>query len=113
MPKKKNKKPGTVNIDPNAIYLPTFQAALMSITGGQLPQITTFRKDEAKIEFNADWGASAFVEIHTDFGRNYKYCIVVALHKDNAADAYCFYLSDNKDAFSDLMPPAYYALRFK
>lgn len=110
--KAKSKKNDGLGTDPNTIYLPTFQAALMSISGGKMPAITIFRKDEAKIEFNADWGASAFLEVDKEFGHDYQYCFVVALHKDDAADAFCFYLCNTK-YFSEMMQPAYYALRFK
>ena len=45
-------------------------------------------------------------------GQKYKYCMVVAIHKDNLADAYIFYLSDTKDEFLELMKPAFYSLIF-
>jgi hypothetical protein len=48
-----------------------------------------------------------------EFGQNYKYCMLVALHKSNIGDAYYFYLSDTKDDFNNNMDPAFHSLKFK
>ncbi len=108
-----NKKAGDVNICPNQIYESSFQATLMNISGGQLPKTMAYRKEDVMKEFNADWGATSFVEVGPEFAQKYKYCMVVALHKDNVADAYYFYLSDTRDGFAELMKPAFHSLRFK
>jgi hypothetical protein len=111
--KLKSKKNSDAAVDPNTIYEATFQAIIMNISGGHQSEITTYRKDEVNIEYNADWGATTMVEVGNEFGPNYKYCIIVALHKDNVADAYYFFLAGNKDAYTYLMQPAAYCLRFK
>src|SRR4029078_4003442 len=90
--REKNKKPGEINIHPNKFYAQTFQATVLNISGGQLPESTTFDKDAVKSEFNADWGATTTVELGKEFGQDYKYCMVVAIHKDNVGEAYYFYL---------------------
>jgi hypothetical protein len=109
----KNKKKSDAAVDPNTIYEATFQAIVMNISGGHQSEITTFRKDEVSIEYNADWGATTMVEVGSEFGPNYKYCIIIALHKNNVADAYYFFLAGNKEAYTYLMQPAAYCLRFK
>jgi hypothetical protein len=111
--KEKNKKPGDINIHPNKFYLSLLQATTLNISGGQLPEVTVFDQQAVKQEFNADWGATTFVEVGKEFGQNYKYCMIVAIHKDNFADAYFFYLSDTKDGFGELMDPAFHSLKFK
>jgi hypothetical protein len=109
----KNKKPGDENIHPNKLYSKLLQVTTLNISDGQLPEITVFDKDAAKEEFNADWGATTFVEVGKEFGQKYKYCMIVAIHKDNSGDAYFFYLSDTKDGFKELMNAAFYSLKFK
>jgi hypothetical protein len=111
--REKNKKPGDVNIHPNKLYTSLLQATTLNISGGKLPQIATYDKQAVKAEFNADWGATTMVEVGKEFGQEYKYCMIVAIHKDNIADAYFFYLSDKKDGFDELMFPAFHSMKFK
>lgn len=109
----KNKQKGDVNIHPNNLYSSLFQLTILNISGGKLPKITVFNKEAVKEEFNADWGATTFVEVGKEFGQDYKYCMIVAIHKDNFADAYFFFLSDSRDGFDDLMSNAFHSLKFK
>lgn len=107
-----NKKPGDINIHPNKLYLSLLQVTNLNISSGELAEVTVFEKQAVKQEFNADWGATTFVEVNNQFGQKYRYCMIVALHKDNIADAYFFYLSDTKDGFKKLMKPAFNSLKF-
>lgn len=109
----KNKKPGDVYIHPNTLYSSLFQVTLLNISGGQLPEITEFGKEAVKGEFNADWGAVALVEVGKEFGQNYTYCLAVSIHKNDAADAYFFYLSDSREEIEELMDTAFHSLKFK
>ncbi len=109
----KNKKPGDISIHPNKLYNPMLQATLLNISGGQLPDINVFGQAAVAKEFNADWGATAFVSLDKEFGQDYKYCLVVALHKENVADAYIFYLANDRNVILKNMEPAFHALRFK
>ncbi len=108
-----NKKEGDMMISPNKLYNSLMQATLMNISGGQLPQIDPFDKDAVKEEFNADWGATAFVPLEKEFGQDYQFCLMVALHKDNLGDAYYFFLSDTKEGFEELMAGSFHSLKFK
>ena len=101
------------NVHPNNLYSTLFQTTALNISGGQFPEINIYDKDAVKEEFNADWGASAFVQTVKEFGQNYKYCMIVGIHKDNFADAYIFYLSDNTEDFEKLAGPVFHALKFK
>lgn len=109
----KNKKEGDIMIHPNKLYTSLMQATLMNISGGQLPEIDAFDPDAVKEEFNADWGATAFVPLEKEFGQDYQYCLMVALHKDNKGDAYYFYMSDTQEGFTELMSSAFHSMRFK
>jgi len=111
--KEKNKNTGDINIHPNKLYSSLLQATALNISGGQFTEVTEFDKQAVKNEFNADWGASTFVQVGKEFGQDYKYCMMVAIHKDNLGDAYFFYLSDTREDFDKLMSPAFYSLKFK
>lgn len=111
--KEKNKKEGDINIHPNKLYETLLQSTTMNISGGYLPEIVVFDSLAVRQEFNADWGATTYVEVGNAFGANYKYCITVAIHKNNVADAYFFFLSDNTENFDDVMLSAFHSLKFK
>jgi hypothetical protein len=109
---KKNGKPG-VAVHPNKLYSAAFEATVLNISGGQFPEPTIFDSEAVKEEFNADWGATNFIEVGKEFGQNYKYCVVVAIHKDNIGDAYCFYLSKTTENISSNMEKLFHQLKFK
>ncbi len=96
----------------NSAYGTVLQTIILNITGGIDYKIQVFDKDAVKKEFNADWGATSFVDLHSDFGKGFKYCMIVTIHKNDVADAYYFYLSNSKDKFSENMNPLFHTLQF-
>jgi hypothetical protein len=109
------KKSGTImTVTPNNLYYGSFIASMGNIgMGGRTPQINPFPLDAVKSEFNADWGASGVCEPSGDFGKGYKYCMGVTIHKDNLADAYIFYLTNDLNDLQAQLIPIFYALKFK
>ena len=101
-------------VGPNKLYYGAFVAIMANISGGlQPPKIQIFPTESVKTEFNADWCATGLCEVKGDFGKGYKYCMAVAIHKDNLGDAYIFYLTDNAEDFQTLLLPVFYAMKFK
>lgn len=96
----------------NTSYAIILETVILNITGGVKYNFQTFDKDAVKSEFNADWGATTFVELKSEFGKGFKYCMIVAIHKNDVADAYYFYLANSKDKFSENMDPLFHTLRF-
>lgn len=110
------KTPGSFSADPNKLHNALLQATLLNVFGGHLPQIKAFPPETVKKEFNADWGGVASGRPASTFGLGFQFCLVVAIHKDNAGDAYYFYLADStitQPEFSRLLKPIFHALRFK
>jgi hypothetical protein len=97
----------------NSQYEEIFKTALLNITGGVDHKIQVFNLDSVKEEFNADWGATAFVELDSDFGKGFKYCMIVTIHKKDVADAYYFYLANSKENFMDYAKPFFHSLKFE
>ena len=83
-----------------------------NITGGIDYKYSVFDSASVKNEFNADWGATSFVDLKSEFGKGYKYCMMVTIHKDDVADIYYFYLSNTKENFSNNMNAFFYSLKF-
>lgn len=108
-----HKKPGDVYINPNNFYSTTFQATLANISTGDMPEMKEMDPSNVHKEFNADWGATAVINVNETFGQKYKYCLVVALHKDNAGDAYYFYLANKKQDLDHAVGPVFTSLKFK
>jgi len=96
----------------NSQYGTILETIVLNITGGVDYKIQAFDKDAVKKEFNADWGATIFVNLNSDFGKGFKYCMIVAIHKDDVADAYYFYLANSKENFSENMNPLFHTLKF-
>jgi hypothetical protein len=109
----KKDKNTVMAVGPNKLYFTSFMATMMNISGGAMQKIQPFPPDAVKHEFNADWGASSVCEVKGAFGQGYKYCMAVAIHKDNLADAYYFYLADDVNDFRTLLVPIFYAMKFK
>lgn len=109
----KKQKPGNILLNPNTLCQSLLQVTILNISGGQLPDSIEFDSIVVEKEYNTDSGDTAFVEVGKEFGQNYKYCVIVALYKDDLADAYLFFLSDTKEGFSERMDHAFHSLRFK
>lgn len=110
----KMKQEGTkMAVTPNQLYSGAYMATLMNLSGGSMPQVHQFPKQAVAKEFNADWGATTIFHVKGTFGDGYDACMAIALHKDNAGDAYIFYLSDSMENFQTLLEPAFHALKFR
>lgn len=110
------KKPGSFSVDPNKMYGAAFQATIYNVFGGKMLPIKAFPPEAVKNEFNADWGGVASGIPSGEFGAGYKMCLMVAIHKQNAGDAYYFYLADSTVAppeFRQKMKALFHTLRFK
>jgi hypothetical protein len=58
-------------------YKQIFEMTVLNISGGQLPEYSQFGTEAVKEEFNADAGATVMVEVGSEFGQDYKYCLFV------------------------------------
>ena len=103
--------------DPNELYSSLITAVALNISGGDEPITKEASAQAAQREFGADWGTNVMVRAGQEFALKYAKCMIVALHKQNAADAYCFYLFDNPADLDPLLgnPTAdvLHALRFR
>lgn len=90
-----------------------FEATVLNISGGQLPEYSMFKPEAVQKEFGADMGATVIVEVGEEFGQDYAYCLLVFLHKKRIGDAYIFYLADDGQLIPELMKPLFHSLKFK
>jgi hypothetical protein len=99
-------------IHPNKYYLSAFKATLLNISDGAAPEYSIFSPSAIKSEFNADWGATALVNVGKGFEMGYKYCYIVFIHKDNLSDAYIFFLADDVKLINREMSKYIHNLKF-
>lgn len=105
---------------PNKSYKTVFMTVLINTSlqpqgGGApaIPKFGDFKPEAVKNEFNADWGATSGYPPRTTFDSTYKNCMTVALHKDNAADVYIFYLFNKKETMMRLLPTVFHAIKYR
>ena len=109
----KNKKEGNAMIHPNKIHFSALQATVLSIAGGRLPELDEFDSEAVKSEFNADWGATTLVAPSGRFAQEYRLCMVIALHKDDCANAYIFYMANSQNDLQKLMAKSFHQLIYQ
>lgn len=81
--------------DPNHLYAMLFRTMLDALAdGGDVP-LREYSTDEAKDKFNADWAAAAVFDVADDFGTDMDQGLLIAMHKEQRADAYVIFLYDD------------------
>jgi hypothetical protein len=107
-------------VDPNFLHTNLLIAYALKIEGkgmnsmdDVMPNITELSHAKVDLEYNADWGAELTLQPCDEFAQKYKYCNILAIHKDNIADVFMIYLYDNKDTFEESVKPDIHSLVFK
>jgi hypothetical protein len=100
-------------VTPNKLFYGAFLTTMANIGNGKRTNIGTFYPNEVKMTYNADWAAFCYCKPTGDFGKGYKFCLGVAIHKDSLADAYYFYLCNDTTKFQTLAVPIFSAMKFK
>ncbi|PJZ67442.1 hypothetical protein CH371_05320 [Leptospira wolffii] len=112
----KKKDPSAVMITPKKDDYLIHYAVFLQNLGGEnaATGYTEFPPKAVKDEFGADWGSSVSFEMRPGSDSKFKYCSITALHKDNLADVYILYLSEDPDKLIQFMKNTYlfYNLRF-
>ena len=114
--KKSLNDPNTMELDPNKYHGSMFMANILNVsqTGPEnMPAVTDFPIEAVKNEFGADYGGFYFFIANSEFGKNYKYCLMMVIHKRNIADVYVSFLGNDKEKFNEYMLKAFHAIRFK
>lgn len=111
---KSKKDPKLTMTDPNKGFTAFTYASCQNISGGKpFKGVRAFKPADVKKEFNADRGATIFLEPESEFGKGYKYILAVSLHKDSISDAFVFFLFDDIKKISTEMQKAFYALTYR
>lgn len=80
--------------EPNHLFPMLFQSLIADFSRGGNSPSNEYSPDDAKSKFNADWAAVAVMDVTRDFTEEYDQLLLLALHKNNASDAYVIVLFD-------------------
>ncbi|MEP1094663.1 MAG: hypothetical protein ABJG78_06105 [Cyclobacteriaceae bacterium] len=78
----------------NTAFEGHLMVAILNLSGGRETRIENIYEFEKK-RLGADWGASSFVALNSDFATDYKFCHLTVIHKKDRATYYCYFLSNN------------------
>jgi hypothetical protein len=103
-----------ISVDINAIHHTNAAATLFNLSGGQNLLLNPFPAEAVHAEFGADWGAIAdFVLPQLGSNGEYRVGALIALHRDDRADAYVLGLLRAPGVEFDLLQKNFYALTFR
>lgn len=108
--------PNRMVLDPNTYHSSMFRANILNVSQAGLnnmPGISDFPPEAVKKEFGADYGATSFFLANSEFGKNYKYCLMMVIHKKDLADVYVSFLGNDQSTFQEYMLKAFHAIKFK
>lgn len=102
-----------VSVDINKIYSISAAATLFNLSGGQDRQFNSFPPEAVRAEFGADWGAIVdFMLPRSVADGEYRVGVLIALHRDDRADAYVLGLLREPGVEFDLFQQNLYSLTF-
>ncbi len=98
--------------EPNHLFPLLFESMTnaLAVEGGA--PSTVFTEEEARRHFNADWAAVAVFDVDPDYSGGYRNGLLVAMHKNELADAYTLFLYDDYAEVKPLIDATLAILRF-
>ena len=99
--------------EPNHLFPMLFQSLISAFSRGGSSPSNEYSTSDAKTKFNADWAGVAVMDVTRDFSDEYDQVLLLALHKNNASDAYVIVLFDDYAAVKPEINAALDSLKFK
>lgn len=78
--------------EPNHLFPLLFESITNQLAVGSHTPSSVFSETEAQQNFNAHWAAVSVFDIDPDYSGGYRNGLLVALHKNELADAYALFL---------------------
>lgn len=98
--------------EPNHMFNMLFSSLVDQFSqGGDAPR-REYDTDQAKQFFNADWAAAAVFDVDLNYSEKYSQALIVAIHKNDKADAYMVYLFNDYPDVKSLIDDAFSSLQF-
>jgi spermidine/putrescine-binding protein len=115
--KKNLKKPSIKMVHPNFYWEEKYNENirnLSKLTNSEIPTSRRISEKAVNEEFNADAAALTYFTLQSvTFSPEYKYCLMMILHKNFETDVYISYLGNDRETIEVLALEMFHALRFE
>ena len=98
--------------DPDHIFPMMFQTLIGLLSDGKHSPSREYPPDQARAKFNADWAAAALFDLDRRFSDRYKLALMIAMHKNQLADAYTIYLFDDYETAKPVINATMGSMKF-
>ncbi|OQX32212.1 MAG: hypothetical protein B0D96_09835 [Candidatus Sedimenticola endophacoides] len=99
--------------EPNHLFSMMFHTLSINLAKGTHIPSNEYPKDRAKEKFQADWASAAVFDVRPEFGEPFKQALLLAIHRNDLADAYVVVLFDDYKAQKPAIRAALASLAFK
>lgn len=97
---------------PNDLFNMLFDALVNRLSAGGSAPTATYPPARASQLFNAGWAGAAVIDVDPRFASDYRHAIIVAMHRDDRADAYMILLFNDPERAREMTPAVLESLRF-
>ena len=98
--------------EPNHLFPLLFESITTRLSaGGDMPS-STFSSSDAESNFNAQWAAATVFDVVPEFSADYRSALLIAMHKNQLADAYTQFLYNDHEQAKTLINAALSTLAF-
>ena len=98
--------------EPNHLFPLLFESLTDRLSANSNTSSRTLAEVEARERFNAQWVALSIFDVDPAFAADYKNAILLAMHKNDRADAYTLFLYNDHDRARPLINQALSILTF-
>jgi hypothetical protein len=98
--------------EPNHLFPLLFESLIYRLSANSNYNSRTLSEPEARDKFNAQWAALSIFDIDPEFSSDYKNAILLAMHKNDHADAYTLFLYNDHEQAKILINAALATLAF-
>ena len=104
--------PHNASPEPNHLFPLLFESITNRLALGSHAPSNALSEPEAQKTFNAQWAAIAVFDIDPEFAGGFRNGVLVALHRNDLADAYTLFLYDDYQKAKPLIDESLSALSF-
>jgi hypothetical protein len=98
--------------EPNHLFPLLFESLIDRLSANSNSSSRTLSEPEARKKFNAQWAALSIFDVNPEFSSDYRNAILLAMHKNDQADAYTLFLYNDHERAKTLINETLSVLSF-
>ena len=98
--------------EPNHLFPLLFESITYRLSADREYSSRTFHESEAQNRFNADWAAASAFDVVPGFGGEFRNALLIAMHRNETADAYTLFLYNDPERAKQLINEAISIMSF-